>query len=171
MAKDYALSREDIINAFDGKVKVVLYSEIKKYKTIKELLSPYGKVVILYFWRKFFGHWICVFKNVNGNVEVFDSLGSWIDDNLKDINKSFRKETDQDYKYLTKLLYDCDCDVEYNDVKLQGNKSTTCGRWVTYRLRRDDLTIEEFQDLFKNKKNKDKEIILLTDDINDNHNR
>lgn len=164
---DYALSKTDIQNAFNGKIKVVLYSDLKQYKTIQDLLEPYNRVVILYYWRKFSGHWICVFKNKNGNIEVFDSLSSWIDDTLKDINIDFRKETDQDYKYLTKLLYDCNCPVEWNDFKLQSNNAKTCGRWVIYRLKRNDLTIEQFQDLFKNIKNKDKKIIMLTNDIHE----
>ncbi len=35
---DYPLSKTDIIDSFNGKVKVILYSDIKKYKTIEELL-------------------------------------------------------------------------------------------------------------------------------------
>ena len=55
--------------------------------------------------------------------------------------------------------------VEYNDKKLQSSKSSSCGRWCVYRMMRNDLTIEEFQDLFKNIKNKDKKIISLTNNI------
>lgn len=162
---DYPLGAKDIKRAFKGKIKIILYSDLKNYHSIKELLEPYDKVIILYYWKKYFGHWICVFKNVNGNVEVFDSLGSWIDDTLSTINKEFREKNDEDYKYLTKLLYDCNCDVEYNDVRLQSDKASTCGRWCIYRLKRDDLTIEQFQDLFKNIKNKDNKIISLTNNI------
>lgn len=159
---DYPLSKTDIINYFDGKIKVILYSEIKNYKSIDQLLAPYGRVIILYYWKKYHGHWICCFFNVNGNVEVFDSFGSWIDDTLKDISEQFRSETDQNYKYLTNLLYNGPYRVEYNDKALQSKKSSTCGRWCIYRLKKNNLTIEEFQDLFKNIKNNDNKIINLT---------
>lgn len=162
---DFPLGSKQIKKAFGGKIKIILYSQLKNYNSINELLEPYDKVVILYYWKKYFGHWICIFKNVNGNIEVFDSLGSWIDDTLYTIDKEFRKQNNEDYKYLTKLLYDCNCEVEYNDKQLQSNKTSTCGRWCVYRLKRDDLTIEEFQDLFKKNKNKDSKIISLTNTI------
>jgi len=159
---DYPLSKTDIEHFFNGKIKVMLYDEISQYKTINDLLYPYGRVCILYYWRKYHGHWICIFRNINDRVEVFDSFGSWIDDTLKDINYLFRKETNQETKHLTKLLYEGDRDVEYNDQKLQSTKASTCGRWCVYRMLRNDLTIEEFDDLFKRIKNKDKKIISLT---------
>lgn len=162
---DYPLSKTDIERAFNGKVKVILYSDVKKYKNIYDLLAPYGRVVILYYWKKYSGHWICVFVNKNRNVEIFDSFGTFIDDTLKNINADFRKETNQDYKYLTKLLYDAGYHVEYNDMQLQDHSASTCGRWCVYRMKRNDLTIEQFQELFKKVKNKDKKIISYTNYI------
>lgn len=159
---DYPLSKSDIERAFDGKIKVLLYNEIANYNNINELLYPYNRICILYYWKKYHGHWVCVFKNKNGNVEIFDSFGTFPDGTLKDINLNFRKETNQAHKHLTELLYKGGRAVEYNDKKLQSNKSSTCGRWCCYRMFRDDLTIEEFQDLFKRYKNKDKKIISLT---------
>lgn len=159
---DYPLSKNDIENYFNGKIKIILYSELKNYNTIYDLLKPYNKVCILYYWKKYSGHWVCCFLNKNNNIEIFDSFGSWIDDTLKQINMNFRKETDQNYKHLTKLLYDIKKPVEYNNIKLQSNKTSTCGRWCIYRMKRNDLTIEEFTNLFKNIKNKDNKIISLT---------
>ena len=159
---DYPLSKSDIERVFNGKIKVLLYDEIAKYNNIKELLEPYGKICVLYYWKKYSGHWCCCFLNKNGRVEIFDSFGTFPDGTLKDININFRKETNQAHKHLTDLLYRGGRPVEYNDMKLQGNKSSTCGRWCIYRMLRNDLTIEEFQDLFKRNKNKDKKIISLT---------
>jgi len=159
---DYPLSKTDIERIFNGKIKVLLYSDIKKYKSIDELLYPFNRVCILYYWKKYHGHWVCVFRNKNGNVEIFDSFGTWIDDTLKQINNDFRKNTNQDFKYLTYLLYKGGRHVEYNDEKLQDDRASTCGRWCVYRMLRNDLTIEHFCDLFKNIKNKDKKIISLT---------
>jgi hypothetical protein len=116
----------------------------------------------LYYWRKYHGHWVCVFRNKNGNTEIFDSFGTFPDGTLKDINPDFRKETNQAYKHLTSLLVKGGQPVEYNDKKLQSNVSSTCGRWCVYRMMRNDLTIEQFQNLFKGIKNKDNKIISLT---------
>ena len=162
---DYPLSKKDIERAFKGRIKVILYNEITNYRTIDELLAPYGRVCILYYWKKYHGHWVCVFRNKNGRVEIFNSFGGFIDDTLNDISTQFKKETQQDYKHLTDLLYKGGRIVEYNDQQLQSMKSSTCGRWCVYRMFRNDLTIEQFCNLFKNIKNKDKKIISLTNNI------
>ena len=162
---DYPLSKTDIEKIFNHKIKVLLYSDIANYKSIDDLLKPYGRVCILYYWKKYSGHWVCVFRNKNGRVEIFDSFGTFPDGTLKEINYNFRKETNQAYKHLTDLLLKGGREVEYNDKKLQGDKSSTCGRWCIYRMLRNDLTIEEFQDLFKRIKDKDKKIISLTNNI------
>jgi hypothetical protein len=162
---DYPLSKTDIERAFDGRIKVLLYNELSNYKTIEELLYPYNRVCILYYWKKYHGHWVCIFKNINNRVEIFNSFGGFIDDTLKDISKDFKNETNQNYKHLTDLLYRGGREVEYNDKQLQNDKASTCGRWCVYRMFRNDLTIEEFVNLFKNIKNKDKKIISLTSNI------
>jgi len=162
---DYPLSKTDIERIFNNKIKIMLYSDISNYKTIEELLFPYNRVCILYYWKKWHGHWVCVFKNKNNRVEIFDSFGTFPDGTLKDIDLNFRKETNQAHKHLTELLYKGGRSIEYNDKVLQGKKYSTCGRWCSYRMIRDDLTIEQFQDLFKNIKNKDKKIISLTNYI------
>ena len=124
---DRALSGQDIYNAFDGKIRILLYSDLKKFKTMDQILRPYGRCAILYFWKyvnkNAYGHWVCVFKNINGNIEVFDSLatGKFIDGTLQTIDKTFRKNNGEDYKYLTKLLIESPLEVEFNDKKLQNN--------------------------------------------------
>lgn len=159
-----ALSSKDIKGYFNGKVKVILYNEIGKYRTIDELLNPYGRVIMLYFWKaepNYYGHWISCFRNCNNNIEVFDSFGTFIDDTLNKISLNFRKEHNIYEKHLTKLLYDSGKIIEYNDKQLQDKKTSTCGRWCIYRLYRDDLTIEQFQKLFDIPINNDKKIIKL----------
>lgn len=162
---DYPLSKKDIERYFGGKIKVILYDELKNYKTVHDLLKPYNRVCILYYWKKFSGHWVCCFLNKNNRVEIFDSFGSFPDDTLKQINMNFRKDTNQDFKHLTQILYNGNNSIEYNDKKLQDAKASTCGRWCIYRMKRNDLSIEQFNDLFKNIKNKDNKIISLTNNI------
>jgi hypothetical protein len=164
---DNPLSGTDIKNIFNNKIKVILYSDINKYNNIYELLHPYNKVVILYVHKikedgGFFGHWQCVFKNKNNNIEIFDSFGSWIDSFLDTIPMQFRKQHKQSYKILSELLLKSKNKIEYNDKQLQNKETNTCGKWCSYRILRNDLTIEEFQNLFSDDTLKnDKYIINL----------
>lgn len=160
---NYSLTGEDISNIFDNKIKIVTYDQLSKFRTVEELLSPYGKVALLYVWENrpyAYGHWVCLFVNCKGNIEFFDSFGTFPDDTLDTINKNFRMNNGEDYRYLTHLLYNYKGDVEYNDKVLQGKKSSTCGRWISYRMIRNDLTIEDFQKLFTKNKVKNDKIIL-----------
>jgi len=163
---DRALTGKDIKNYFNGKCKVMTYDELHKYKSMDSLLYPYNRVVILYVFSNNngspYGHWICVFRNINNNNEVFDSLGNFVDGFLDKINKQFRNESGQKFKYLSDLLIKDKHLTEYNDIALQGKKTKTCGKWCIYRMYRDDLTIEDFQNLFtKNNKINDDIILKL----------
>lgn len=160
---DKPLSGHDIQEIFHGKCKIVLYKELTNYRSIDALLAPHGRVCILYVWAlnpSPFGHWICVFKNVNNNIEVFDPFGTWIDATLDTFDTRFRKENNEYYKQLSHLLYHSNYEVEYNDKQLQNKKSNTCGKWCAYRMLRNDLTIEEFNDMFSNDTKKNDQIIL-----------
>ena len=81
-----SLSSDDILKALDSKVKIIQYPDISKYKTIDNLLAPYNRVVILYLTTKNYGHWVCIFKNKNNQIEFFDSYGIKPDNELKFIN-------------------------------------------------------------------------------------
>lgn len=168
---EYALSAKDIKKIFKNKIKILLYSELSDYDNIVDVLEPYGRVAILYYWEApdargrghYFGHWQNCFINCNGNIEVFNSFGGKIDDTLKQLGMDFRRKHNEEYKYLTKLLLDYPGDVEYNKKQLQGKiGSATCGRWICYRMLRDDLNIDEFNKLFTNNvKMNDQKIVRL----------
>ena len=69
----YSLSGEDITRIFDGKIKILLFSDIRLYKNLDELLKPYDRVIILFERKKNVGHWTCLFRNSKG-VFFFRSL-------------------------------------------------------------------------------------------------
>lgn len=173
MNEDRALSGQDIIKAFNGRINLLTYDDLQKYDNIDEMLKPYGKAVLLYFWSKnqngVFGHWISIRKSTKkyNTIEVFNSFGDWIDSNLDKIPIEFRQKNNEDYKQLSYLLYKSPYKIDYNEFQFQDNKSQTCGRWSIYFLRRDDLTLEQFQKLWnkKNFKLNDNNIIKLTNDI------
>ena len=164
---DQALSSSDINNFFDDKIKILTYDQLKKYKSVDELLKPYGRVVILYFWEDEpkRGHWITCFGTKHNTIEFFDSLATKSgkpDMFLKDIPNQFKQSNGEDNPYLSKLLYECPEQIEYNDMKIQGDTSSTCGRHVILRLCCSDIPIETYQKLFtKNTKKNDELSVRL----------
>jgi hypothetical protein len=161
-----ALSSQNLKDMFDGKINIYTYDELSKYHTIDELLAPYGRCIILYFWQtepSTYGHWTACFKLSNGDIEFYDPFSSIPDENLKEIPKSFRQKNGQDYPYLTKLLYECPYKIHYNDFTTQNEKSSVCGRYCALRVANADLDIDTFNKLWtKNTNNNDKLVLRLT---------
>jgi len=171
---DYALSAKDIKKIFKNKINILLYSDLEDYDTIEEVLEPHGQTMILYYWEapddrgngSYYGHWCCVFYNGNGNVEFFNSFGGKIDDTLYQLGAEFRKQHNQYYKYLTKLLLDYNGDIEYNPKQLQAKIGTaTCGRWCIFRMLNSGLDIKDFNKHFTHIKTNDKKITNLTNKL------
>ena len=166
---DKALSDGNIKEAFGGKMKVIGYDEIHKYRSIHDLLSPYGAVVILYIWQdmpSYEGHWVCIKQMKDGTIIFFDPFGNYDKKILKDVSKSVSVRTNQDFAYLDDLLKSQDFyKVIYSTKKLQDDDSSTCGRWCCYFLRNIDKIgdIDKFNAMFSdNTKKNDKQIIELT---------
>lgn len=147
---DKSLSDSDIYNALKGKCKIIDYPKVSKYKTIDQLLSPYGCAVILFLRAPNFGHWTCVFK-VKNKVEFFDSYGYYPDDELKLIDPEFNENNYQNHTYLLKLMDNSPYELEYNDHKLQqfGDGINTCGRHVINRLRYQKIPIDDYARILK----------------------
>jgi len=167
-----ALNGDELIQALDGKVKVLSYDELLKYDTIDEAFYPFNKLVILYFWdfsnNIKSGHYIAIRKDKRNNtIYVFDSYGRFIDDNLAEIDPYKRKKYKQDFKQLTYLLLNSPYKIEYNEFQFQQNESAVCGRYAIYFLMRDDLNMEQMQQQFSKKdfKKNDELILELTNFI------
>ena len=143
------LSGTDMLKAFDNKINLYSYDQLQYINSIDELLQPYGRAIILYFWNMSpkIGHYCCVFKNKNNNIEFFDPFGS-IEQTLKQIPKQFKTLSGQDYPKLTELLYECPYEVEYNDKKIQSEKTSVCGRYCIVRMILNNLNINQFQKCF-----------------------
>ena len=155
-------SKDDLMKLWGGKIKVITYDQIKDYKTITELLYPYGKIIILYYWKKYTGHWISVFINKDREIEVFDSLGSnRIDGELSTINESFREANGEGYPYLSKLILASGYPYVWNSIQLQSDSTDTCGLWASYRLYRCDLSIKQFIKLFPDVNTNDEKLLSI----------
>jgi hypothetical protein len=117
--------------------KVIKYSELINYKTIEELL-PTDKSfrIILLEQRPRNGHWVTVLR-YGKTIEVFDSYGGTIDNELKYIPEVMKRMLGEDKKHLGRLLKAVeDRQVIYSKKRLQKLKGgiNTCGRWVILRI-------------------------------------
>ena len=139
------LTGEDIMKICNGKVKVISYHQLADVKSIEDLLSPHGAVVLLYETKQNFGHYTALFYDKNNDVEFFDSYGLKPDEELK-------YATYDNTPYLTNLLEKYKKKVLHNPVRLQQfiKDVNTCGRWTSLRIRMKDLTFSEFQKYFEN---------------------
>ncbi len=145
-----SFSARDILDMVDHKANLITYPQLLKYETIDEAMGKYGALVLLYETREYYGHWCTIFKLNKNTLEFFDPYGIIIDDELKFINKKFRQESNQDFPYLTKLLYNSKYKITYNHHQFQkyGHNINTCGRWVSLRLIFRKLSLKQFIKLF-----------------------
>lgn len=161
------LSDSEVVDLVEGKANIVLYRNIHKYKNIDELLHPHGAAYILFESKPHYGHWCCVFKQTNDTIEFFNPYGGFPDDSLELIDPEFRKQSNQDFPYLSCLMYESPYNISINLNQFQevSPDIKTCGRWCAVRMifRNDD--IKTFKKIFKNK-NGDSLITLLTMWIN-----
>jgi len=162
------LSSDQVVEALNGKVNFLTYTELSKYNNIHDALGPYKKLILLYLTTKNYGHYVCLFINNKGHLHFFDSYGKMPDDQLKFIPEYFRDESDQRMPHLTYLLWKAHNPVYYNEFRLQKmNKNVaTCGRWCVARLSNIHLSEKQFANYFLNKKTSPDNIVLeLTDFI------
>jgi hypothetical protein len=146
--EDIALSNHDIMQLLDGRANIILYPNLHTYATLDEVLGPYGACVILYESQPRYGHWCCVFKINETDLEFFNPYGGWVDDALKHIPCHFRKVSNQCYPYLTYLLLKSSYRLFYNEFPLQQYKKNirTCGRHCVVRLHKRNLDIYQYVD-------------------------
>lgn len=156
--KNIALSDKDVLDLVEGKATIMLYSDLHKYKTLDDVLKPYGAIFLLYEIKKDYGHWCAVFKQDNDTVEFFDPYGKFLDTELEWIPTQFRKISNQWYPHLTALFYHSPYkNLIYNQYPFQkkGNNVKTCGRWSALRIMFRDLPLDDFASLFLGKKSDD----------------
>lgn len=143
---DRPLSGEDILHLLDGKIKILRYRDLDNSATLDALLAPHGKVAILIESKPGFGHWILLQKLRHNNVEMFDSYGLCVDDELDYLDPQFRKQSNQLKKHLTQLMIQPKYRIHYNEYPLQDLKAgiSTCGRWCVCRALNDGMSIDKF---------------------------
>jgi hypothetical protein len=152
-AMSKALSDDDLKNT--KATNIVLYKDLKYIDDIDMLFNNDGFILLYPGENDHSGHWTTVLRRGN-IIEMFDSYGLMIDDQLKYSSLNYRP-------YLTELILRSKniSTVECNKMRLQSTKKdiATCGRWALIRLLMKHKNIAEFTDLFKNQKITPDEIV------------
>jgi hypothetical protein len=172
--RSYSFSDKDMMKLVDDEANLVTYPEIKKYKTLDELLGKDRACIILYLQTSEYGHWCCIFEREDkpGLINFYDPYGYFPDDELEFNKPATNKKLGQTMPYLSMLMIN-DKDkyaFTYNNYKLQsaGKNNNICGRAVGLRINFKDIDDKEFYDLLSKNKcySKDEWVVILTSFIN-----
>lgn len=170
-----ALSNYEINNILNDKTKILTYKALPQFNDINQILEPYKNFIMLYMSRPNYGHWICVIKHPD-RIEFFDPYGgkNTPDEELNMINDEVKEITNQNYPYLSQLLYDSNYPIEYNNYKFQEHKKgiNTCGRHCIVRVLFKKLLLDDYHDLMThlcNKLNMNYDQLVTYITVNINH--
>jgi hypothetical protein len=81
---------------------------------------------------------------------MFDSYGIFPDNELNWVTPDFKKVSGQQHTHLLRLLLNSEKPIAYNNVRLQGKGTSTCGRWCILRHKNRHMSNEQFCDEVKN---------------------
>jgi hypothetical protein len=146
-----SLSDSDLAKATGGKCNILVYADLERADSLDDVLGKDKCAIILYQSSEDYGHWICLIEHSKDTLEVFDSLGYKIDDELKWTPNRLYKG-----KLLSRLINESDYkNVIYNNIRLQSDpKANTCGKWCVVRIKFREMPLDTFIKLFTSKKAK-----------------
>ena len=145
-----SMTGQDILSYLPN-CKIIEYNDLADYNEITDLLNkPIDYVIILIeTTADNVGHWVALTK-YNNTIESFNSYGEAPDFQKNNfISKAKNIEFGQTENYLSNLLVNSNFNIVYNKLQLQkySNGSTTCGRWVVFRilcLLKDNMDLKKF---------------------------
>ena len=128
----------------------VIYSDLRKYKDIDQLLGKEGFIVVLYQTSSYsVGHWVAITRNDNtGMIRYCDSYG--IPTPLQEI-----QYTPFDEKlpaYLDHLLDGVNYESNRFDYQARTKGISTCGRWSSIFCIMRNKSLAEIQRIFTTNK-------------------
>lgn len=168
--EDIALTNYEINNILNNQTKILTYKALPQFNDINELLEPFKNFILLYMAKPNFGHWCCVIKHPD-RIEFFDPYGkdNMPDQELNMINDDVKEITNQNYPYLSQLLYDSGIPIEYNNYQFQelAKDIKTCGRHCIVRVLLKDLLLDQYHQFmtqlcYKNNMNYDQLVTYIT---------
>jgi hypothetical protein len=161
------MSGEEIKNLLNNDVKIMTYKELNNYNNIDDIFKESDNIALLYELKPKYGHWVGLINQPLFNrIEYFDSYGYIPDYHKKSIDKNFLIQSGQYKNLLSKLLYNTNKTIHYNEIPFQLKKNiiSTCGRHICMRIMCRHLTLEQYQKivLHKNKKTADILSVIIT---------
>ena len=87
---EYSLSNVDI-ERYVGRGHIIKYSDLSNFDNIDDVFNGNSFVIVLIESKPFCGHWCCMLRYDN-TIEIYDSYGGSIDNELKYISKQMKIE-------------------------------------------------------------------------------
>ena len=157
------LAGNDLVKiAKPERTRWVVYSDLKRYKSIQALLGIYDGVFILYQQKSTnIGHWACMFKDAHDphTCHYFDSYGfapaqdisiTHNEDFLLDLIKKYKKDG---YRFI----------VNKHRYQKMNDSIEDCGRHCAIRIRLRCLDEKEYRHLMTSSKyNSDFTVSMMT---------
>lgn len=146
--KQYALSDAEI-QKVSGR-KLIIYPELYNYDSLEHLLHMNnGYVIIMYMQSDVYGHYCCLNKISDREVEFFDSYGLYPDKQLKFSNYNVNRKMKQNHTYLSYLMFKSPYKLSYNHHKFQKKAPPvqTCGWHCIHRVKHKNLSLKQYKQL------------------------
>ena len=121
------LSDSKVREALGDDVKILKYSELKKYGSIDELLPTVNSFFICLLEEELnSGHWVCCLRLDDG-LFYFNSYGQKFDADISVIPRCIRLILGEQGCQFGRLFGEKECG--WNKTVLQGSASMVCGRY------------------------------------------
>ena len=158
---DVALSNDNIVSALGPPSEdIVLYRDLHRYNSIGELFYEDNLRIILIESKPGYGHWVSLIKNGDTYL-YFNSYGHPPDYEMRFLKPFYRNLLGEDPAEIHRLAKGKK--LIWNKMKLQGKKSSTCGRWQVLwaEMYNRGYSLKEFQTFLKeNKTNTYDDLVL-----------
>ena len=108
-----------------------------------------GSVIIMYLQSDEYGHYCCLNKISDKEVEFFDPYGLFPDKQLKFSDYNVNKKHKQNHTYLSWLLYKSPYKLSFNHYKFQTKTppTQTCGWHCALRIKHKNLSLKEYKNM------------------------
>ena len=150
---DVPLSNNQIIKELGPPSEdILLYKDLHKYDSIEQLFYQDNLRIILIESSPGYGHWVSLIKSGDDTFTYFNSYGFAPDYEMRFLKPFYRNLLGEDPAEIHRLAKGKK--LIWNKMKLQGKKSSTCGRWniLFYEMYKMGYSLKKFQSFLKKNK-------------------
>ena len=113
---NYALTNFDIKNILGNDCLIIKYKELHNFNDLDKLMKNKKFIVILYEYKKNYGHWTCLLKQ-GRTIEFFDPYGTEPDMEIMNFTNYIRnkfkcKPIHFDIDHIYYIIYDYIIELE-----------------------------------------------------------